>query len=448
MFIHKCLKLLSIVFLVSLTTIFWGCPNDNNGGGNGGGGNGGPSIAYQTYGINFSPYINGQDPNLGSEVSEEQIRARMEIITPYTRWIRTFGITRGLEKSGSIAHNLGLMSALGAWIDSNLNTNEQEITNLIASAKAGEADMLIVGSEVLLRGELLENELIGYINRVKQEVPELPVTYADTYGVILLHPTLIDVIDVVLVNYYPYWEGIKVDQALAAIHGWHQQVMSVAEGKQVIVAETGWPSDGDQIGDAIPSPDNANFYFLNFVSWARANNVDYFYFEAFDETWKTQYEGPQGAHWGIWDKLGNLKSGMEAVFNGEMMDDNWSGGSIPGGPGEPTIEFTYVPSYGSFDDLKGQVWHVNPNDYKVAVYIYVSGWWTKPYWNDPLTSINIDGSWVCDITTGGVDETATKISAYLLPNGYNPPLMGGEATLPQELDDNAVAKVETTRSPL
>lgn len=402
---------------------------------------------YQTYGLNFSPYIDGQDPNLGSEVSEEQLRTRMEVIKPYTVWIRTFGSSNGLEKSGSIAHNLDLKAALGAWISSDLATNEQEIENLIAAAKAGEADLLIVGSEVMLRGDLSEDELINYINRVKQEVPELPVSYADVYGVLLSHPNIIDAVDIVLVNYYPYWEGISIDLAVAAIHGWHTQVTAAANGKQVIVSETGWPSDGNQVGNAIPSSDNASLYFLNFVSWSRANDVDYFYFEAFDESWKAAYEGPQGAHWGIWDKDGTLKPGMERVFNDETMEDNWSGGAIPGGPGDPAIEFTHVPPFGSFEDLEGQVWHVDPADYKVVVYIYVSGWWTKPTFANPLTTIQIDGSWITNITTGGVDETATKIAAFLVPNGYNPPLMSGGGTLPSELDQNAVANVEVTRSP-
>ena len=55
-------------------------------------------------------------------------------------------------------------------------------------------------------------------------------------------------------------------------------------------------------------------YFNDFVSWARKNNAQYFYFEAFDETWKATNEGPQGAHWGIWDKDGNMKTGMETIF--------------------------------------------------------------------------------------------------------------------------------------
>jgi len=112
----------------------------------------------------------------------------------------------------------------------------------------------------------------------------------------------------------------------------------------------------------------------------------------------------------------------------------------------PIIEFTYVPPCGSFENLKGRVLNVIPDDYKVAVYIYVDqGWWNKPTWANPLTPIRGDGSWVCDYTTGGHDQDATEIVAYLVPNGYEPPLMSGQCVLPEELDENSVAKVKVAR---
>jgi hypothetical protein len=180
--------------------------------------------------------------------------------------------------------------------------------------------------------------------------------------------------------------------------------MAAAGGKLVAVSETGWPSCGNTIGRAVPSLENAVLFALNFVSWARANDVPYLYFVAFDEQWKAAYEGPQGPCWGIWDVLGRPKPGMQAIFDGETISDNWSNPDIPGGPGTLAIEFTVVPPYGSVENLAGQVWHVNPFDYQVAVYIQVrGGWWTKPFFNTPLTPIQIDGYWICDITTGGVD---------------------------------------------
>ena len=288
----------------------------------------GPTPTYKLYGLDFSPYMDGQDPNQGSQVSEAQLRPRMAIIAPYTHWIRTFGCGSGLEKAGQVAHELGLQSAIGAWLSADSVANGQQIACLITVGQAEQADMLIVGSEVLLRGDLTEGQLIEYINQVKEAVPGVPVATADVYGELIAHPSVLAAGDVVLANFYPYWEGINVQQAMASLQSRYQQVKAVAGDKQVLVSETGWPSGGNPYGNAVPSPENAAFYFRDFVSWARAGGVGYFYFEAFDETWKATYEGPQGAHWGVWDKDGNLKPGMQDVF--------WPG--AVGGVAEPAGE--------------------------------------------------------------------------------------------------------------
>lgn len=285
----------------------------------------GLSPTYRLHGLDFSPYMDGQDPNKGSQVSEAQLRARMGIIAPYTEWIRTFGCGSGLEKAGQIAHELGLHAAIGAWLSGDSVANGQQIACLTSVGQAGQADMLIVASEALLRNDLTDTQLIGYINQVKQAVPSIPVATSDVYGELMAHPSVVAVEDVVLANFYPYWEGIDVQHAMASLHSEYQQLEATAGDKQVLVSETGWPSDGNPFGNAVPSPENAAFYFLNFVSWARAEGVSYFYFEAFDETWKADYEGPQGAHWGVWDKDGNLKPGMQDVFYGMTIPDNWSG---------------------------------------------------------------------------------------------------------------------------
>src|SRR5207244_3860048 len=164
-----------------------------------------------------------------------------QIIRPYTRWIRTFGSTSGIEKSGRVAHAMGLKAALGAWISGDLAANEVQIANLVAAAQQGDADLLIVGSETLLRGEVSEAQLIDYINRVRQQVPGIPVATADGFTQLLQHPNVIAAGDVVLPNMYPYWESVAVDGAIIALDGWYKKVVAAAGGKRVIIAETGWP---------------------------------------------------------------------------------------------------------------------------------------------------------------------------------------------------------------
>jgi len=402
---------------------------------------------YQLHGVNFGPYLKDQDPASGTPVPASQLDSLMKIVAPHTRWIRTFGCTNGLQEAGRIAHENGLKAACGAWLSSNSQANEDEIANLIVAANNGWVDLAIVGSEVLVRGDLTETALLEYIDRVRDAIPDsVPVTTADVDDILLRHPNVISVVDLVFANYYPFWTGIKLDNALAAVHSSYQRLIYVSGGKQVVVSETGWPSCGTSIGNAVPSPENAGQYFVYVASWARANDVDVFYFEAFDERWKVHHEGPQGACWGIWDENRNLKQWMRKTFEGVTIPDNWTNNDIPGGEGKPAIVFTDVPRYGTHENLKGQVWHVEPSDHKVVVYILVRGyWWIKPYYNRPLATISPNGNWITDVTTDGIDEQATNFLVFLVPNGVNPPLAAGWKSLPAGIYDAALAITEIRR---
>jgi exo-beta-1,3-glucanase (GH17 family) len=134
---------------------------------------------------------------------------------------------------------------------------------------------------------------------------------------LLDHPEILESVDTVFMNHYAYWEGIPIEQAIPALHSAYQDLANAAQGKPIIVSESGWPSCGDNKGEAVASLENAKTYLEEFLSWARTNQVRYFYFEAFDEPWKAQIEGPQGACWGLWDKDGKLKPGLNTVFNGQ-----------------------------------------------------------------------------------------------------------------------------------
>lgn len=298
--------LVAVLLLIALA----GC----GGGGSISGGNNIPQVKYRLYGLCFSPYIE-LDPNQGASVSSERIANLLNIIAPYTQWIRTFGATHGLENAPELAKKKGLYVAAGCWLSSDKKANDMEISNLIKLIKNGLVDLAIVGSEVLFRRDLSEGELINYIRQVKET--KIPTTTDDTWWELYNHPNVMKECDVILANFYPYWEGISIEEAIRSLSDNYFRLKSAADKKEVIVGETGWPSAGEPLGNAVPSLENSVSYILQFVSWARSENIKYFYFEAFDEPWKAKYDGPQGAHWGIWDDKRILKPGMIRVFNGE-----------------------------------------------------------------------------------------------------------------------------------
>lgn len=260
-------------------------------------------------GISFSPYLEGQDPSEKSQISHQQIADRLEIIRPYTRWIRTFSATNGNEEVPRIAHEKSLKTMVGAWLDSDLENNEIEINNIIAIAKAGYADMVAIGNEVLLREDLEVEELIGYIRRVKAAVPHVPVGYVDAYYMFVNYPEIVDECDVLFANCYPFWEHCALEISVEYMKKMYELVSKNAKGKPVVISETGWPTKGETYGAAQPSYANAMRYFIHTFEWANQENIQLFYFSSFDEVWKINHEGEYGAYWGLWDKDGKYKFG-------------------------------------------------------------------------------------------------------------------------------------------
>src|SRR5258708_6137797 len=114
----------------------------------------------------------------------------------------------------------------------------------------------------------------------------------------------------------------------------------------------------------------------------------------------------------------------------------------------PSIEITNVPAFGSFDNLYGRVSGVSPAAYSVAVFIYVpgAGWYSKPFCSPQLTPIQTNTSWTADITTGGSDQYATKITVLLVSTNYYQSCVQGPAALPTNVTAQAVASATLTRS--
>jgi glucan 1,3-beta-glucosidase len=257
------------------------------------------------HGLCFSPYIDGQQP--GDQLTEEQIRRRLNIIRPYTKWVRSFSCTEGNELIPMIAKEYGIKTLVGAWLGKDDEVNQQEVENLIKLAKEGYVDIAAVGNEVMYRKDLKEDQLLEFIIKVKNELPETPVGYVDAYYEFEHRPRITNACDVILANCYPFWEGCALDYSLLYIKNMHQRAVKAGNGKKVIITETGWPSQGTNLYGAVPSDENFMKYFINIQNWSKKESIEIHYFSSFDESWKVGAEGDVGAYWGLWDKDEKLK---------------------------------------------------------------------------------------------------------------------------------------------
>jgi GPH family glycoside/pentoside/hexuronide:cation symporter len=267
------------------------------------------TLAGRMYGLCFSAYTEAQ--GAGDTLSEAQVQRRIALIAPHTRWLRSFACTEGHERIPRLAREQGLKTMVGAWISHDRARNEQEIQALIKLAREGLVNIAVVGNEVLLRDELPEADLLDCIRRVRAALPDdVPVGCVDAYYQFLERPALTAACDVLLPNCYPFWEGADVAWAAPYLRRMHALVQAAGGEKRVIVAETGWPGQGQAVGEAVPSAENAMRYFIDVQQWAQREGVKLFHFSSFDEPWKLRQEGEVGTQWGLWDKDERPKYGV------------------------------------------------------------------------------------------------------------------------------------------
>ena len=257
------------------------------------------------HGLCFSMYEDGQGP--GNKITELQVDRRIQVIKPYTKWVRSFSCIEGNEFIPRVAHKYGIKTLVGAWLGDDLEKNEEELEALIALAKEGCVDIAAVGNEVIYREELTEEQVLEYINKVKHAIPGIPVGYVDAYYEFSRRPKITEACDVILANCYPYWEGCSIEDSLYHAQQMFGEATDAAKGKKVIITESGWPSEGGSLKGAFSSKENAMRYFINIQKWSENAAIDLFYFSSFDESWKVGTEGDVGAYWGLWDKNEKLK---------------------------------------------------------------------------------------------------------------------------------------------
>ena len=183
------------------------------------------------HGLCYSAYEEGQQP--GDILTADQIRRRMEIIAPYTKWVRSFSCIEGNELVPRIAREFGLKTLVGAWLGKDKVLNEQEIAGLIQLAQEGYVDIAAVGNEVLYRKDLSEAELLEYMHRVKTAIPDVLTGYVDAYYEFTDCPAVTEACDVILANCYPFWEGCHLDYSLVYMKQMYQQAVLAAKGKKI-----------------------------------------------------------------------------------------------------------------------------------------------------------------------------------------------------------------------
>ncbi len=242
--------------------------------------------------------------------SESSIDSDLKQLSEVTNRVRTYAVDLGLDLLPPLARKHGLKVSLGMWLSDVDALNEIQIARGIETINnnADVIDRVFVGNEVVLRGELTAGEVTAYITRVKNAVPaHVAVGTADVWSIWIENPELAAASDFVGVHFLPYWDGIRATESMAYIEDRFGLIKRQFPDKHIVIAETGWPSEGRVKKGSVPSPAMEAYFLRHFLNLAEERDFDYYIMEAFDQPWKVGQEGAVGAFWGIFDARGALK---------------------------------------------------------------------------------------------------------------------------------------------
>lgn len=246
--------------------------------------------------LSYTPFEPGHV--VDNNVDPEKIRADMKKLSTITRAIRSYSATEGNELVPPIAAEFGLKVTVGAWIDKDPDRNEREIKAAIELArKNSNVNGVVVGNEVIYRGEQKVEDLIEMIKKVKSAV-RVPVTTGEIWNIWRDNPDLGSNVDFIAAHVLPYWENFRSDQAVDQAVDRYNLLRNQFPGKRIVIAEFGWPSAGYNLRNADPGPFQQALTLRNFVSRAEALGMEYNIVEAIDQPWKF-FEGGVGPYWGI-----------------------------------------------------------------------------------------------------------------------------------------------------
>ena len=257
--------------------------------------------------VSYAPFRNGQTPLIPSTlITAEQVEQDLTQLAKVSDCIRTYSIENNQDIIAGIARKHGLKVIQGIWLGSNRSKNLNQISTVVRLTRQypDTITAVVVGNEVLLRGEMTVNDLAAIIRTVKSQVT-VPVTYADVWEDWLKNREIYEAVDFITIHILPYWEDFPIRAKFAAAHvdSIRQQIAAAFPGKEILIGETGWPSEGRMREGALPSRTNQARVVSEILTLAKQENFRVNLIEAYDQPWKRQLEGTVGGYWGLFDTV-------------------------------------------------------------------------------------------------------------------------------------------------
>ena len=366
--------------------------------------------------VSYAPFRDDQDPLIETTfATERQIDEDLALLSRYTNCVRTYSIENGQDQIAAVAERHGMKVLQGIWLSNKPERNRRQIASAVALGKKfpDVISAVVVGNEVLLRGDLSAVDLEAAIHEVKANV-SMPVTYADVWEFWERYADLRNAVDFVTIHILPYWEDFPLPASLAAAHvdAIRKQVAAAMPGKEIMIGEFGWPSEGRMREGAVPSPSNQARVITETLTLAQRENFRVNVIEAFDQPWKRQLEGATGGYWGIFDRASGAP---KFSFDGIVSDHPYW--PLQAAAGIALAALTFAAAWIAARDKKAppQLWHLVVATAFVPCVLF--GWTLERL---PIDSFDA-GGWLRTLTFALTAAAAPIAGAAACTSGRGPP---------------------------
>ena len=243
--------------------------------------------ANELYGLCLSLFRDGESPHAGIMPLVSELRDDIQQAKLLAQFVRTYSVTESFSLVPELCSELGVDCLPGAALGKYPWLNDMEIEMLIRVGQSENPHVkaVIVGNEVMHRGDFSVAQYIDYIRRVKRAV-HVPVATAELLHTWFEHPELAEEVDILGVQIYPFWGGLGIDAAAEDTVARVKELQAAHPSKRVMLTEFGWPTAGGSLGDAVASSENAARYFRETIPLLNESGIEYFFFAMTDEAWK------------------------------------------------------------------------------------------------------------------------------------------------------------------
>lgn len=298
---------------------------------------GNPNLHKVFPGMDYTP-LNTQYPDcLENPPSQNNVTRDVAVLSQLTNKIRLYGTDCNqtemvIEAVNRLKMTDDIKIWMGVWQNGNDTTNERQLRqmwNILDQYSDDIFEGIIVANEIIFREEMTISTLGDLLDSVKKNLTshghDLPVATSDLGDDWTAE--LAKKSDYIMANIHPFFSGTPASKAAA----WTSNFWETKDGEffksnksRNIISETGWPtgggtncgsSDETSCNDgAVAGIDELNQFMEDWVCSALKNGTNYFWFEAFDEPWKVQFN-TKGKNWedkwGLLDVNRVLKDGVK-----------------------------------------------------------------------------------------------------------------------------------------